>query len=464
MRRKFNLAKRFAALVALCLLFVQYVSAQNPISSPQSAQQISVKVDEYMNAAAKVERFSGSIVVARNGQPIVSKGYGMANYELNVMNTPQTVFRLGSLTKQFTAAAIMQLQERGKLNVGDSICKHLTDCPTAWQPVTIRNLLTHTGGVPNYTSLPGFMKTASLPMSTAELTGRFKNMPLEFTPGEKYAYSNSGYHLLGLIVERASGKSYADFLQENIFTPLGMKQTGYDDHRRVIKSRAAGYARGEGDSLVNAEYLDMSIPYAAGALYSTTEDLLRWEQALYTEKLVSRKSLDEMFTPFKNEYGYGWGISKQFNRQVIAHGGGIFGFSTFIARFPLERVTIIVLSNNQNTPSEKIANDLSAIVFDAPYKIPQERKVVMVEPQTLEKYVGQYQLAPNFIITVTVENAKLMAQATGQPKFELFAESETEFFLKAVDAQVTFVKDEKGNVTSLILRQGGRDTPAQKIK
>ncbi len=308
------------------------------------------------------------------------------------------------------------------------------------------------------------MKTASLPMTTAELTEHFKNKPLEFTPGEKYAYSNSGYHLLGLIVERASGKSYADFLQENIFAPLGMKQTGYDDHRRVIKNRAAGYARGEGDSIVNAAYLDMSIPYAAGALFSTTEDLLLWEQALYTEKLVSRKSLDEMFTPFKNEYGYGWGISKRFDRQVMIHGGGIFGFSTFIARFPADRLTVIVLSNNQNTLSEKIANDLSAIVFGASYKIPQERKVVAVESQTLEKYVGQYQLAPNFIITVTVENAKLMAQATGQPKFELFAESEAEFFLKAVDAQVTFIKDGKGNVTGLILHQGGRDNPAQKIK
>ncbi len=154
MGRKFNRTNRFAALVALCLLLVQYISAQSPSASPQSAQQISVKINEYMNAAAKVDRFSGSILVARNGQPIASKGYGMANYELNVINTPQTVFRLGSLTKQFTAMAIMQLQERGKLTVGDSICKHLADCPAAWQPVTIRNLLTHTGGVPNYTSLP----------------------------------------------------------------------------------------------------------------------------------------------------------------------------------------------------------------------------------------------------------------------------------------------------------------------
>ncbi len=463
MRINYKYAK-FAMLATLCLFVFQPASAQNLAASPQSAQQIAVKVDEYLNAAVRLDRFSGSVLVARDGSPVVSKGYGMANYEWDIPNTPQTAFRLGSLTKQFTAMAIMILLERGKLNVGDSICKYLSDCPAVWQPITIRNLLMHTSGIPNYTSFPGFMQTkAMLPTPPNDLTEQFKNKPLEFVPGEKFNYSNSGYHLLGSIIERASGKPYADFLQENIFAPLGMKQTGYDNHRSIIKNRAAGYAMLDG-ALVNAAYLDMSIPYAAGALFSTIEDLLRWEQSLYTENLVSRKSLDEIFTPFKNEYGYGWGIGKRLDRQVIVHGGGIFGFSTFIARFPADRVTVIVLSNVQSTPSEKIANDLSAIVFGATYKIPQERKAIAVASQTLDKYAGQYQIAPNFIITVTNENGKLMGQATGQPKAELFAESETDFFLKVVDAQIKFVKDAQGRVTGLVLSQGGRDVPAQKIK
>lgn len=307
MYKKFNAVNRLAAFIGLCLLFASYVPAQNSVASPPTAQQIAAKVDEYMNAAVRVDGFSGSILVARDSQPVVSKGYGMANVELDVPNMPQTVFRLGSITKQFTAMAIMMLAERGKLNVNDPACKYLTDCPVAWQPMTVKNLLTHTAGVPNYTSFPDFAKVAVLPTTNAAMIAQLRDKPLEFAPGEKFAYSNSGYYLLGAIIERASGKPYAEFLQENIFTPLGMKQTGYDSPLRIIKNRAAGYAR-RGGEIVNAAYMDMTIPYAAGALDSTTGDLLLWDQALYTEKLVSRKMLDEIFTPFKSNYGYGWSI------------------------------------------------------------------------------------------------------------------------------------------------------------
>ena len=196
MRINFNFLHRFTFLFVMCLLTVQIASAQKTVVP--SSRQITVKVDEYMNAAVKFNHFSGSVLVARDGQPVISKGYGMANYELNVPNTPQTVFRIGSITKQFTAMAIMMLQERGKLNVNDPICKHLENCPAVWQPVTIRHLLTNTSGILNYTELSGFDK-----MSTrAELVDLFRDKPLEFTPGEKFAYSNSGYYLLGLIIEK----------------------------------------------------------------------------------------------------------------------------------------------------------------------------------------------------------------------------------------------------------------------
>lgn len=283
---------------ALYLLAAHSASAQSPAAPTQSAQQIAAKVDEYMNAAVRVNRYSGSVLVARDGQPIISKGYGMANYELEVPNTPQTVFRIGSITKPFTATAVMMLQERGKLNVNDSICKYLSDCPAAWQPVTIRHLLTHTSGIPDYVSLPDYGKTMALPVTHASLIERFKDKPLEFAPGEKFNYSSSGYYLLGVVIERLSGKSYADFLQDNIFKPLGMTITGLDDNYRLIKNRASGYTA-QGDGFFNAPYIDMSIPFAAGALRSNAEDLLRFEQALDAEKLLKRKSLDEMYTPFK---------------------------------------------------------------------------------------------------------------------------------------------------------------------
>lgn len=462
MSKKFNTVNQFVALVALGLLFVAQAAAQNAASP--SAQEITKKIDEYMNAAVKVDNFSGSILVARDGQPIVSKGYGMANVELDVPNQPQTVFRLGSVTKQFTTMAIMMLQERGKLNANDAACKYLENCPAAWQPITIKNLMTHTAGVPNYTSFPDFAKTAVLPMTNNQMIALFRDKPLDFAVGEKYAYSNSGYFLLGAIIERASGKSYADFLQENIFTPLGMKNTGYDSSTRIIKNRATGYAR-QGGETVNAAYMDMTIPGAAGALYSTTGDLLLWDQALYTEKLVSRKTLDEIFTPFKDGYGYGWGIGKRFDRQEISHGGGIYGFATDISRFPNDKVTVIVLSNIQGAPAGRISNDLSAIVFGAEYKIPKERAEIAVDQKILERYVGNYELAaPKVVIGFTLENGRLFGQLGGQSKFALSAESETVFFSKDAPVQITFTRDASGATTGMTFSQGGANIPAQKIK
>jgi hypothetical protein len=287
---------------------------------------------------------------------------------------------------------------------------------------------------------------------------------LEFEPGEKFAYSNSGYYLLGLIIERASGLPYADFLEKSIFTPLAMHQTGYDNSSRIIRNRAAGYARKAGET-VNAAYMDMTVPYAAGALYSTTEDLLRWDRALYTNTLVSQKSLDEIFTPEKDGYGYGWIIGTRFDRQVIAHGGGIYGFATHIARFPADRLTVIVLSNVEGASASRMANDLAAIVFGAPYELPRERRSITVEPGVLEQYVGTYKIAaPPVEVVVTYESGSMVADIGGQMKLALAAESDTTFFSRDVSAQITFVKDAAGQVTGLTLRMDGSELPAQRVK
>ncbi len=356
---------RFFTLMALCLLSVQGSAAQAP-----TAKQVAAKVDEYMNAAVKFDQFSGAVLIARDGAPIVSRSYGMANYELKVPNTPKTVFETGSVTKQFTAMAIMQLQERGKLNVNDSICKYLEDCPAAWQSVTIRHLLTHTSGIMNYSSLPDWDdKISLLPYTRAGFVKVFRDIPLEFVPGEKFKYSNSGYYLLGLIIERASGKSYREFLSENIFVPLGMKSSSYNDPPALIPNRATGYYW-ELNSFISAPNENLALGFAASGIYTTIEDLLLWDKALYTEKLVSRKSLDEIFTPFLEEYGYGWLIGKKFDRQMISHSGRHNGFKAYIARFPAARVTVIVLSNSDRTSATKAATNLAAIAFGAPYKLP----------------------------------------------------------------------------------------------
>ncbi|BAZ23557.1 hypothetical protein NIES4073_44460 [Kalymmatonema gypsitolerans NIES-4073] len=423
---------------------------------------IEAKVNEYIDANVEVHKFSGSVLIVQKEKVLVSNGYGMANYELDVPNTPQTKFRLASITKQFTAMAIMQLQEKGLLNVDDSINKYILDYPETGKQITIHHLLTHTSGIPNFTSFPDYLETMMIPAPLEKIIARFKDKSLEFEPGEKYNYSNSGYILLGYIIEKVSEKAYETYLKEKIFQPLGMNNTGYAHHNPIIKNRASGYSIGN-DGLQNADYIDMSIPHAAGALYSTVEDLYLWDRALYTEKLLSQTSLVQMFTPFKENYGYGWYITEVFNHKVVGHGGAINGFVTNIERYVNDDVCIIVLSNNVLSPVGRMSQDLAAIVFNEQYELPKKRIAIEVDPKIYDAYVGQYELAPNFILTISKEDNRIFAQATGQPKFEIYPESDTKYFLTVVDAQITFVKDEKGELTQLILHQNEQDIPGKKI-
>ncbi|HEX4948344.1 MAG TPA: serine hydrolase [Blastocatellia bacterium] len=430
-----------------------------------SAQDVNAKFDEYLTHITKQGRFTGTVLVARDGKILFSKGYGMANLEFDIPNTPQTKFRLGSITKQFTAAAILLLQERGKLSVQDPICKYIENCPKTWEPVTVHHLLTHTSGIHSYTDVgsPEEYRLMSLQKVTpAGFVDSFKSKPLDFPVGEKYRYNNSGYFILGYIIEKLSGQSYEAFLQHNIFTPLKLTNTGYDTHDRILKLRATGYADRAGKP-VNSDYLDMSVPYAAGSLYSTTEDLFAWNEALFADKLLSAKSRTAMMTPDKSNYGYGLAMNRQHNRARVSHGGGINGFNTFLARFPEEKVTIVALRNATfGISPDKICTDFAAILFGEKYEIPGTEVIAKVDPKIYDAYVGEYQLGP-MKLTVTREGDRLWAQPTGQPKAELFPESETKFFLRVVDAKITFTKDESGKVTHLILHQGG-DQKATKIK
>jgi CubicO group peptidase (beta-lactamase class C family) len=292
----------------------------------------------------------------------------MANFEWDIPNGRSTKFRLGSITKQFTSMAIMQLEERGLLNVQDPIGKYLTDYPKpAADRVTIHHLLTHSSGIPSFTGLPDYGPRMSIKSSVAEMIDRFKNLPLEFEPGSSFKYDNSGYFLLGAIIEKVGGKPYDVFLQENIFKPLGMRDTGYDWTSVVLKNRASGYERGPA-GLLNASYLDMSQPFAAGSLYSTVDDLLIWDQALYTERLVKAASIERLFHPWiaagpQGHYGYGWAVSTVKGHRNIAHGGGINGFNTFISRFPDDHAVFIWLRNVITPASPTMNQDLSAILL-----------------------------------------------------------------------------------------------------
>lgn len=335
----------------------QIPQLETATSSFPSDRDIISQADAYLSKLTKARLFSGSVLIARNGKVLIRKGYGQADREKHLVNTAQTKFRIGSLTKQFTAMAILILQARGKLNVQDRICFYLSECPATWQKITLHHLLTHTSGIPDFARFPDYQTTQGSPSSPTQTIARFKDKPLDFQPGEKFSYSNSGYVVLGAIIEQASGKRYEAFLQENIFVPLQMVDSGYNHNNGDL---AIGYR----NQTNLADFIDMSIPYAAGGLYSTVEDLYRWDQALYTDKLISKSLRDKMFTSFGGfGYGYGWGIGKEGDRPVISHIGGMQGFSSSIARYPNDKVVIIVLSNREDGNSGDIGLQLAKIVF-----------------------------------------------------------------------------------------------------
>ncbi len=436
--------------------------------APLDPATLAKRIDELVDAHMKVHGFSGSVLLAREGTPLVSKGYGYANVEWQIPNAPNTRFRIGSITKQFTSMLIMQLREQGKVKLEDSACLYLAPCPDTWKPVTIHHLLTHTSGIPTYTGIKEWREVNMVPKTTDQIVAFFRDLPLQWTPGEKYAYNNSGYFLLGLVIEKITGRKYEQVLQDMILTPLGMKDTGYDWSSAVIPRRASGYT-GAGDRLRNAAALDMQQPYAAGAMYSTVEDLLKWDQALYTEKLLPEAAKQVMWTPFRDNYAYGWQIASPSpnafgGQKRIAHGGGINGFSASFVRLPDAKMTVIVLANTDAASSSTVARDVMAIYYGHKYEVPAVRTVAKVDPAIFDRYVGKYELRPGFVVTIAREGDNLTAQATGQAKFELLPESETKFFAKAPPIALAFVMGQDGKVTHFVLSQAGQELQAKKIE
>src|ERR1051325_6326488 len=387
MRRNL-LATRFS--LCLAIIFVsQYVAV---------GQDHAAKIQELLSVANKYRQFNGTVLVAENGKVVYKGGYGSANMEWNIPNTPETKFRLGSITKQFTATVIMQLVEQGKIKLDAHLSDYLPDYrKDTGTKVTIHNLLTHTSGIPSYTSQPGFFENVSRnPYKVDEFVKKYASGDLEFEPGSKFVYDNSGYFLLGAIIERVTGKPYEQVLQENIFNPVGMKNTGYDHHDTIIAKRAAGYVKTH-DSFANAPYLDMSIPYAAGSLYSTVEDLYLWDQALYTDKLLSAQSKALMYTPFLEDYGYGWVVTKasfDLAVQVLTHDGGINGFTTTIVRFPKEKNLIVMLDNTGSEYLNRLSDSIARIIYNQSYESPKISIVPVlgktIAEKGIEEGVAQY--------------------------------------------------------------------------
>jgi len=567
---------------AICFLVVS--------QSVTFAQEKAAKIDEVIRLANSYGQFNGAVLVADNGKVIYRKGVGYANMEWNIPNEADTKFRLGSITKQFTAMLILQMVEQDKIKLDGKLSDYLPDYrKDTGERVTVHQLLTHTSGIPSYTSQPGFFADVSRnPYGVADFVKKYASGDLEFEPNSKFSYNNSGYFLLGAIIERVAGKPYEQVLREKIFEPLGMKNTGYDHHNTIISKRAAGYTK-TASGYENAPYLDMSLPYAAGSMYSTVDDLFLWDKALYEEKLLSGKYKELMFKPNIGNYAYGWIITKASVGQtketvpLITHGGGINGFNTTIVRLVDSKHAIILLDNtSQGRYLDSISRSITNILYDQPFDAPKrslaetlyptataegieavlkqyrnlkanqpnaydfgegelntlgyqllgakrikdaievfklnveahpqaanpydslgeaymmngdkelaiknfkrslelnpqntnavemlkriENPVVVaaakVDSKIYDAYTGRYELAPGFVLAISKDGEKLTGQATGQRAFELSPESEIKFFVREVNARVTFVKDDKGVVTGLILHQNGRDMPAKKL-
>lgn len=559
------------------------------------AQTKVAQIEELLGVYEAYGKFNGSVLVSDQGKIIYTKGFGMANMEWDIPNQPNTKHRLGSITKQFTAMLILQLVAEGKLDLQAPITTYLPDYPKASGAIiTTHHLLTHTSGIPNYTSFPKFMEDESRnPYTPEDFVKKFDEKELEFTPGEKFSYSNSGYFLLGVLIEKLSGKSYEQMLQDKIFTPLKMKDTGYDHHGDILKNRATGYEK-SGRAYANSSYLDMSIPYAAGSMYSTVEDLYKWDQALYTTSILPKEYMTLYFKPYipafgNAHYAYGWAVGyakigkSTDSIYAIGHGGGINGFNTNISRTTATNSLVVLLNNTGGAPLNDITTAIRGIMHGKAYDMPKKsvadvvlaviedkgieagivhynrikdaenyslsesemnaigyqlmgvnkveeankifelitkefptssnaydsfgeslmklgkkdlaiknyRKSVTLNPNNqsgidalkqlgddvsnlvkevkvsiavLETYIGAYELQPGFILTVTREENQLKTQATGQPVFDIFPKSENEFYLKVVDAQLAFNKNDAGDIESVTLFQGGREMKGKKIE
>jgi CubicO group peptidase (beta-lactamase class C family) len=439
-----------------------YLLSAIPLAFPLPAQELSSKVDEYMQTQVAEYNFSGSILIAQGGEVVVSKGYGLAGARRGVPNTSKTRYRLGSIAGLFTDIAILQLQEKGELRLQDSVCKYIAECPDGWQEVRIFNLLTHTSGISDISSSSAYENSTLGAPTVSELVARIKREPLRFKPGEKLEYSYSESEVLNAVIERISGHPYSRYLKAHIFTVLGMHNTGYDTSLRI--QYPPGAKEGRLVSLLEPSDLQLSLPYTVGRLYSTVEDLYLWDLALSSEKLLSQESLKQMFKPYRDGYGYGWMVRKELDRKLITQGGGIRMYSTSIRRYPDDVACVVVLSDMETADTGKVSHDLAAILFGKYYELAREHKVVRLDPATYNNYVGQYALAPNFVLTVTREGDRLMIQGTGQAKIEILPESESRFFINGSDAKINFIKIPNGSVTQLVLQQGGSDVSAGRLR
>ncbi len=437
-------------------------------AQPQN-DTLAKKLDEYLISANKFYKFNGSALIAQHGEILLEKSYGLKDFSKKVLNDSNTIFQIGSVTKQFTAAVILKLQEEGKLSVQDKLSKYFPEFKYA-DEITLENLLTHTSGIYNYTNDIDDNDSAIVcnPIKKQLVLDMVFKKGLDFKPGTKFSYDNSGYYLLGLIIEKVTGKSYEQNVRDIIFTPLQMTHSLFDFKDSKDTNIAIGYKILNDSQHLIAQRWDSTVTYAAGAIFSTTGDMYKWIKAIANKEILSSDSWKAALSPHLEHYGYGWFIDSLYGNKTISHGGGLPGFMAYLCYFPDKDATIILL-NNEGWYGEGLTNintNLSAILFNKPYELMRKHSGMKLPDSVLKKYVGRYDFDKKHHAYITLENGSLQIEAPqgGLPKSPLFAEDENNFYLKIIDARIEFVKDAEGNITSLVSHYNGKNEVSKKIR
>jgi D-alanyl-D-alanine carboxypeptidase len=422
------------------------------LALPLHAATPAQRLDQLLKTYFPADKPGAAVIVTVNGKPFHRGAYGMANLELKVPLESDHVFRLASVTKQFTAAAILKLVEDEKLTLDTKLSSILPGWPDT---ITIEHLLTHTSGVPSFTALPDYQQNKRDDVNPPEMLARFKSLPLEFEPGTQFRYSNSGYYLLGQVIEKLSGMPYGGFLIHHFFFQLGMSSTTVDDSEKVIPNRVQGYTLA-GGTWHNAPFISMKQPYSAGALLSTTGDLAKWYDGLLAGKVVKQELLDRAWTPSKvSQYGYGWYNTTLWGHPAIEHGGGIEGFSAYAVAIPSKRVVVAVLANSDTPPVDPafVAAQAASFALGQPY----DPKAITLSAESLDAYIGTYRSSDGTQRTICREDNQLVSQRLGPGgrRSPITPMGKDRFFFTASFLQAHFERDANGNVTGVEFERPG---------
>jgi len=421
------------------LLFILLtISSLNSIG--QKTSDLESKLDGYLKSANNAYRFNGVALVLHKDEVILNKGYGFSNMTTQTLNTPDTRFPLLSITKTFTSTIILKLQDENKLSVNDNLTKYFPDYPNGTK-ITIHHLLTHSSGIHNYTDDVGTEDSAIVnhPVLKERVVSQFRDKPLDFPPGKYYSYNNSGFFLLGLIIEKVTGKPYETIVKEYILDPLGMTQSGFDFINLPAAIKAEGYEFWNKEKAIPYNHYDSTYAYAAGSIYSTTNDMLKWAKAVSTKQILTTKTWELAFKTKIQNYGYGWQTGQFFGKKYVRHSGGYPGYMSEFIYYPDENL-LIVLLNNFGTYGQNVwavGMGISSIVFGLPYDNWKLRNEVIVEKGVLQSYIATYTNGKNKL-ELKLNDSKLFIIVPGLPEMQLYPESDTDFFLRDFNTSFHF--------------------------